>query len=191
MATLTRWQFTVDDYHRMTEAGILLEDDRVELIEGELIKMSAIGNRHNAAVDRLNELFVERLQHRGIVRVQGSVRLNERNEPQPDLVILRRRPDFYERATAGPDDIFLVVEVADSSLDFDRDIKAPLYARTGVPEFWIVDLEARNISVYRDAGPTGFGRLDTYGAGDRVSPSALPDLGIAIEEVMPPGEDSR
>src|ERR1041384_3203670 len=134
MATLTRWQFTVDDYHRMTEAGILLEDDRVELIEGELIQMSAIGNRHNAAVDRLTELFVERLQHRGIVRVQGSVRLNERNEPQPDLVILRRRPDFYERSTAGPDDIFLVIEVADSSLDFDREIKAPLYARTGIQE---------------------------------------------------------
>src|SRR5438034_1622223 len=155
MLTLTRRLFTVDDYHRMTDAGILLEDDRVELIEGELIEMAAIGNRHNAAVDRLTELFVERLQRRAIVRVQGSVRLNDRNEPQPDLVILRRRPDFYENAPAGPGDALLVIEVADSSLDFDLEIKAPLYARTGLPEFWIVDLEDRNVRVFREPAGSG------------------------------------
>src|SRR5438132_14249277 len=109
MATLTRRLFTVDEYHRMADAGILLEDDRVELIEGELIEMAPIGNKHNAAVDRLNELFVERLQRRAIVRVQGSVRLNLHSEPQPDLVILRRRGDFYADVPAGPEDILVVI----------------------------------------------------------------------------------
>jgi len=185
MATLTRRLFTVDDYHRMTEAGILLEDDRVELIEGELIEMAAIGNRHSAAVDRLTELFVERLQRRAIVRVQGSVRLNERNEPQPDLVILRRREDFYEKAPAGSGDTLLVIEVADSSLDFDRDIKAPLYARTGVPEFWIVDLEARAVSIFREPIASGYRSAFTARPGEMIAPSGLPDVGIDVEEVMP------
>jgi Uma2 family endonuclease len=185
MATLTRRLFNVDDYHRMAEAGILLEDDRVELIEGELIEMAAIGNRHNAAVDRLTELFVERLQRRAIVRVQGSVRLNERNEPQPDLVILRRRDDFYENAPAGPGDTLLVVEVADSSLDFDREIKAPLYARNGVHEFWLVDLEARMVTAFREPTASGYQSAVAARPGESVAPSALPDVSIAVEEVMP------
>src|SRR5262245_49782973 len=185
MATLTRRLFTVDDYHRMTEAGILFEDDRVELIEGELIEMASIGNRHNAAVDRLNELFVDRLQHRAIVRVQGSVRLNERNEPQPDLVILRRREDFYESGTAGPGDTLLVIEVADSSLDFDRDIKAPLYARTGIAEFWLVDLQARMVTVFRDPVASGYRSERTAQADETLSPASLPEVTILVREVMP------
>src|SRR5712691_10930337 len=112
-----RHKFTADQYQRMGEVGILCEDDRVELIEGEILEMAAIGNRHNAAVDRLLRWFDRRVADNAIVRVQGSVRLNPSTEPEPDVVLLRWREDFYETSRAGPGDILLMIEVADSSLD--------------------------------------------------------------------------
>src|SRR5262245_60762383 len=118
-----RHLFTVADYHRMVEAGILDEDDRVELIEGEIVDMAPIGRKHQARVDHLVELFVQRVAGRAIVRSQGSIRLNERSEPEPDVVLLRWREDYYADADAGPADVLLVVEVADSSLVHDRDVK--------------------------------------------------------------------
>src|SRR4051794_9374557 len=115
-------RFTVEDYHRIAEAGVIGEDDHVELIEGEMVEMTAIGRQHMASADWLNDRFARGLGDRAIVRVQGAIRLTEHSEPQPDLVVLRRRPDFYRDVDASPEDVYLIVEVADSSLAYDRDV---------------------------------------------------------------------
>jgi len=176
--------FTVDEYHRMGEAGILNEDDRVELIEGEIVDMAPIGDRHISAVDRLNELFSQGLTGRVIVRVQNPVRLSDRSEPQPDIALLRRREDFYARGPAGPGETFLVVEVADSSLVYDRDFKAPLYARAGIPEFWLIDVEAGRITVFREPGPNGYGLVTSISGDESVSPLAFPEFKLAAADVI-------
>src|SRR5436309_14799931 len=130
MATeISRRLFTVHDYHRMVDAGILLEDDRVELIHGEILAMTPIGPRHNAAILRANQSLVRIVGDRAIVGVQGSVRLDEYDEPQPDLYLLRPKDDFYASGHAGPADILLIIEVADSSLEYDQGIKMHLMRR--------------------------------------------------------------
>src|SRR5262245_33682707 len=137
---VTRKRFTADDYQRMGQAGILTEDDRVELIDGEIVAMTPIGTRHNASVNRGNRALVRAADDAAIVQSRGSVRLDRCSEPEPDLALLRPRPDFYATRHAGPDDILLIIEVAESSIEYDRDVKAPLYAAAGIPEYWLVDL---------------------------------------------------
>jgi len=131
---VSRRRFTADDYQRMGQAGILRAEDRVELIDGEIVAMTPIGPRHCASVDRATRAFVLKAGDSAIVRVQGSVRLDVFTEPQPDLVLLRPRADFYASQHPGPADILLIVEVAESSIDYDRDVKAGIYARAGVHE---------------------------------------------------------
>src|SRR3989475_11276825 len=144
MATeISKRLFTVHEYHRMVEAGILFEGDRVELIRGEILAMSPIGPRHSAAVLRANQALVRIVGDRAIVGVQGSVRLDDYDEPQPDLYLLRPKDDFYASGHAGPSDIFLIIEVADSSLEYDQTVKKDLYAETGVPEYWISNVHHR------------------------------------------------
>jgi Uma2 family endonuclease len=178
----TTHRFTVSDYHRMAEAGILGDDDRVELIEGEIVDMTPLGRRHQARVDQLAELLIRGLGERAIVRVQGSIRLDERSEPQPDLVVLRRRADFYAGADAGPPNVLLVIEVADTSLAHDRDVKVPLYHRAGITEVWLVDLNGETVTVYREPGPRGYGEVFTAGGHERLSPRLIPDF------VLTPGQ---
>jgi Uma2 family endonuclease len=146
---------TVADYHRMGEAGIFAENERVELIEGQLIAMSPIGSPHVAAVIALTRLLVLAVEGQGYVSVQSSVRLDDRNEPEPDLVVLRPREDNYRLALPGPTDTLLVVEVAASSIDYDQGVKLALYARHGIREFWIVNLELTRVEVYRGPRETG------------------------------------
>lgn len=179
-----RHQFTVADYHRMAEAGILAEDDRVELIEGEIVDMAPIGRRHQARLDRLADLFFGSLGRQAIIRIQGSVRLSERSEPEPDLVVLRRRADFYEHADAGPEDVLLIVEVADSSLTHDRDVKVPLYARAGIPDVWLVDLNGARITVYRAPTPDGYREVRVVRGPERVSPQAFPGLALTADQIL-------
>ena len=180
----TRYRFTVAEYHQMAEAGILREDDRVELIEGEIIHMSPIGRAHLSTVDRLNHLLVRGLGDQVIVRVQGSIRLNVRSEPEPDLVVLRRREDFYATADAGPEDVLLIIEVADTSLAYDRGVKAPLYARNGIPELWLVDLNGERITVFREPSAAGYQRtFDVQGA-DRLSPQAFPEFVLTAGQIL-------
>jgi Uma2 family endonuclease len=183
--SLSRRAFTVDEYTRMAEAGILGEDDRVELLEGEIVEMTPIGNPHGACVDRLARLLQRRVGDRAIVRVQGSVRLSERSMPQPDIALLRPRDDFYATRAPGPADLLLLVEVADTSLETDRGVKVPLYARTGVPEAWLVDLTGEVVEVYRGPGPAGYGRVERLGRGGRVAVGALADVGLAVDELLP------
>ncbi len=147
---ITRHRFSVSDYHRMGEAGILHDDDRIELIDGEIIAMAPIGQEHAGTVDSLAEALFQAFAGRAIVRVQGPIRLDDENEPQPDFAVMRRRADFYRSGPPpGPADVLLLIEVADSSLRFDRAVKLPLYARAGIPEVWIVNIRQRVVEVHR------------------------------------------
>jgi Uma2 family endonuclease len=180
----TRHRFTVDEFHRMATAGIFGEDDRVELIDGEIVDMTPIGSRHQACIDRLTELFVGSLAGKALVRVQGPLRLGEHSEPQPDVTLLRRQPDFYASGHPGPGDVLLVVDVADTSLPYDRGVKMPLYARAGIPEAWLVDLEGERIVVYRAPGEAGYGQVAEVRGAERLSPQAFPDVTVAAEQVL-------
>jgi len=146
-----RHRITVHDYHRMGEIGVFAPDARVELIEGEIIDMAPLGNDHQSIVDQLNRTLVLAVGRNAIVRTQGSIRLSQWSEPEPDVVLLKPRPDFYRGAEfAFGTDSLLVIEVSDTTLKYDRDIKVPLYARHGVPEVWIVDVNGNVLLVYGD-----------------------------------------
>jgi Uma2 family endonuclease len=179
-----RRRFSVDDYYEMARAGILGEDDRVELIEGEVIEMSPIGRRHAACVDRLNRSFARLVEEAAIVRVQGPVRLSEQAEPQPDVALLRPRPDFYAMGHPTPFDIFLIVEVAETSSRFDRTVKMPLYAASGIPEYWLVDLDEEAVTVYRHPQQLDYGSVGILQRGETLAPLALPDVEIAVDDIL-------
>ena len=180
-----RHKLDVDAYHAMGEAGILPYGARMELIDGEIIDMAPIGQDHAATVDWLTERLVLTCQGRVIVRVQNPVRLDRYNEPEPDFAILRRRDDFYRTGErAGPGDVLLLIEVADSSLRFDRTVKLPLYARAGIPEYWIVDLKARKLDAYREPGPEGYAVHTTHGPAERLALVQDPAIVIALERVF-------
>lgn len=167
----------------MAQAGIFREDDRVELLDGEILEMTPIGSRHAACVARLTARF-SRVQANAIVWVQNPIRLSERSEPQPDLALLRPRPDFYSQAHPGPGDVLLVVEVAETSVEVDRDVKVPLYARAGIPEVWLVDLAGGCIEVCRKPTPQEYQEVQRVLRGQHIFPQAFPDLGIAVDEVL-------
>lgn len=183
-AQLTRHRFTVEEFHQMAQAGILSEDDRVELLEGEIVEMTPIGSRHAACVNRLNRLFSEGIGGRAIVSVQNPVRLSEHSEPQPDLTLLKPRPDFYAAAHPGPKDVLLVVEVAETSSDYDRQVKITLYAQAGVPEAWLVDLGGNTIAVYRKPSSGGYGEVRQVRGGQRIALEAFPDLGLSVADIL-------
>ena len=180
-----RHKLDVYAYYRMAEAGILGENDRVELIDGELIDMAPIGQGHAGIVNRLTEVLVLACAGLAIVSNQNPVRLDVQNEPQPDFAILRRRPDFYETGErAGTADVLLLIEVSDSSLRFDRDVKLPLYARTGIPEVWIIDLRRRVVDVYRAPREGQYTELTTRQRGDTLSVALAPDIEVTLEQVF-------
>ena len=156
----------VADYHRMGEAGVFEDDERVELIEGEIYVMPPIGQRHASIVDRLTERFVLACSGQAIVRVQNPLTLGELSEPQPDISLLRRREDFYAGVPQSAADVLLVVEVADSSLRHDRDVKLGLYARHGVPEVWLIDVRGRRLLRFRDPQPDGYRSESTHAGVD-------------------------
>jgi Uma2 family endonuclease len=179
-----RRQFTVAEYYQMGRVGILTEDDRVELIEGEIIEMPPIGGRHSSCVNRLNELFVTAVGSLALVTVQNPLRLDGRSEPVPDVMIVNRRTDFYEAGHPAPEDVLLLVEVSDSTIGYDRRVKLPLYAQYGVPEVWIVDLDRGVIRVHLDPMPDGYRVVRTRRRGDRLAPAAFPDLVFAVDDIL-------
>lgn len=180
----TPWRFTVADYHRMAEAGILGEDDRVELIEGEIIRMSPIGREHAGCVKYLTNVLGQGIDAAAIVAVQDPLVLGDHSEPEPDLMILRRRPDYYRSGHPTPADVLLIVEVADTSLEYDRQVKVPLYARDGIPETWLLNLAQEHIVVYRDPGAEGYRSVRVARRGETISPLACPDLSLAVADVL-------
>jgi len=172
-------RISVLDYHRMGETGVLAPDARVELIEGEIFDMAPIGKTHASIVDRLTRMFVLAAGERAIVRVQDPVRMGAHSEPEPDVTLLRPRADYYSEIAPAAADVYLIVEVSDSTQRYDRRVKVPLYARHGVPEVWVIDLENGLVHFHR--GPAGDGYADISASeGPGVTPvAALP--GVAID----------
>ena len=176
--------FTADEYQRMGQAGILSENDRVELIEGEVVIKMTIGSRHNASVDRTNRALVIGAGDNAIVRVQGSFRLSFHSEPEPDLVLLRPQADFYASRLPGPADVLLVIEIADSSIDIDRKLKKRIYAEWGVQEYWIANLNDNVVSRYSDPSGGAYQNLEQYHRGESIAPLLLPDCLIPVEVLL-------
>ena len=176
--------FTVQDYHLMSQAGVFRDNERVELIEGEIIQMAAIGKRHAARVDRLAEFFGDRVRRRAIIRVQNPISLGDNSEPQPDIALVQRRADFYEESLPNSEDILLLVEVADSTVNYDRDVKIPNYARSGIQEVWLWDLEANCLEVYRFPTANGYTSMQKFERGEQVSPLAFPEFAVSIDLIL-------
>ncbi|WP_117237315.1 Uma2 family endonuclease [Thermus sediminis] len=185
-AVVRRRPFTAKEYHRLLEAGILREDDRVELIEGEILEMSPIGSRHLAAVNRIARLFFQRFGDRAIVSVQNPIHLDPRSEPQPDLTLLKPNPSDYAEALPTPQEVLLLVEVMDTSQAYDREVKLPLYARAGIPEVWLLDLEARRLEVYRKPTPEGFAEARALGPEETVAPLSFPEARLPVAHLLVP-----
>ena len=183
-ASVARHLFTVDEYHRMGAAGIFGEDNRVELIEGEIIEMSPIGSPHAARVKRLTRLLVRRLGTRAIVQVQDPVLLSQLSEPQPDLAVVKARADFYASGHPEPADVLLIVEVADSSRVFDRNVKAPLYARAGIAELWVVDVIDEVVDVYRKPGRGRYRDVTRFCLSQRVTIAAFPHFSFRVTDIL-------
>jgi Uma2 family endonuclease len=178
-----RYRFTVDEYHRMGQAGILGED--VELIGGTLVVREPVGSRHAGTVNRLSYLWFSRVGTRAVVQAQNPVEFPEqRSEPQPDIAVLRPRGDFYAAAHPRAEDVLLVIEVADSALRLDRRVKIPLYARAGIPEAWLVDLAADRVHVYRAPSAAGYREVVTLHRGARLAPLAFADVSLTVDDLL-------
>jgi Uma2 family endonuclease len=179
-------RFSSDEFGRMVEAGILAEDERLELLRGEIISMTPIGKRHAACINRLTLLLGPLLASRQvIVSVQNPIHLDNYSEPQPDLVVARFRPDAYEDALPAPADILLLVEVTDSSDEYDRAEKLPLYSQFGISEVWLVRLNPGVVESFRTPSPEGYRVVHTYTGKDRFSPAGLPAFSLSVSDLLP------
>ena len=170
----------------MAEVGILHPDERVELINGEIIVMAPIGYLHVGTVNRWTRLFGEQARRRYTVQIQNPIRLGEDSEPEPDVAILRFREDDYMGRLAGPADVLLVIEVSDTTLAYDRNVKVSQYAEANIPETWLMNLVDDCIEQFDRPGPDGYTRHTIYRRGDRISPAALPDVEFAVDDLLPP-----
>ena len=179
-----RHRFTVDDFALLGEAGVFTEDDRVELIDGDVRDMTPIGPPHAWIVSRLNQRLVLRLASRAFVSVQNPLRLDDHTEPLPDLVVARGGEDDYAERHLEAGDVLLVVEVADSSLRYDRAEKVPRYARAGIPEAWLVDVADRAVGVHTEPGPGGYAREQVFRPGEEIESVAVAGLRVTVAEVV-------
>jgi Uma2 family endonuclease len=187
MATqIERHRFTVDDYSRMLQSGILTEDDRVELIDGEVVEMSPIGSLHTGTVKQLAELLFGRLAGRVNIGVQDPVELSDYTEPQPDISVLRRRTDYYKGGHAGPDDVLLIIEVGDTSAAYDREEKLPRYALAGIPEVWLVDLEQFVVTQYASPRGNAYEHAQVHVRGQTIDCRSIADLRVAVVDILGP-----
>ena len=177
-------RFTVDEYYRMAEAGILGPEDRVELIDGEIVKMSPIGPLHAAVVRRLNAVLSKSLAGRFIVSIQSPIRLSNASEPEPDVAVVQLRADSYASAHPTPTDVLLLIEVSDSTLAYDRDVKLPRYAAAGIPEVWIVDLERQQIEQHYGPAGNQYRTKQTWAHGQALPSQSIAGLTLQIDELL-------
>ena len=180
---IQRHLLTLDAYHKMDEAGIFHEDDRVELIEGMLIDMAPIGSDHAGQVIQLNAVLNTAFSGRVLVSQQNPIRLGEHSEPQPDVAILRLREDFYRTSHPQPQDILLLIEVSGTTARYDREIKVPLYARHDIPEVWLIDLQHKQLEIYRQPSADGYRQILRPAKDERISPALLADASLAISDL--------
>ena len=180
----TKYRLTVEQYYKMAEVGILGTEQRTELIEGEIVEMSPIGAKHAGTINRLNRVLSPLVSNQAIISIQNSIRLSDNSEPQPDLAVLRLRDDCYTDCHPIPDDIFLLIEVSDSTLKYDREIKIPLYAKAGIPEVWIANIEAQIFEVYCLLSQDEYQKVQNYGKGEVIQIGALADIAIAVDDIF-------
>jgi Uma2 family endonuclease len=182
MSVLARHRFSTEDYYRMARTGVLKPDARVELLDGEIIDMAPIGPLHGGGTNYLNEHFTARARGRYLVAIQNPVHLDQHSAPQPDLMLLKRATDYYRSRHPRPEDVFLLIEVADTSLAYDRERKLPAYARAGITEVWIVNLEAKTFEVNREPHLAGYHSSVVLRVGEQARPVAFPDLSVDLAE---------
>jgi Uma2 family endonuclease len=176
--------FTIDDYHRMAKGGVFSEDDRVELIEGEVVEMSPIGSTHQGCVNELSSILGRRLGRAALVQVQGPIHVDEYSEPQPDICLLKPRRDFYRRSHPEPADVLLVIEVADTSAQFDRNVKLPLYARAGIPEAWLILLAKDYVELHSEPVNGKYQRVQRLKRGKKLTSATLPSLTLSVDKIL-------
>jgi|SRR5205085_780905 len=181
---IARRHFNVAEFYKMAAAGVFAEDDRVELIEGEIIEMNPIGSRHAACVGRLTKLLERLAGDRAIVWVQNPVQINDYSEPLPDVALLQPREDFYAQANPQPADVLLIIEVADSSVEYDQDIKIPLYAQANIPEVWLVNLPQEAIEIYTQPHEGEYVDISLVKRGEALAAKAIPNLTIDPAAVL-------
>ncbi|MFL6256234.1 MAG: Uma2 family endonuclease [Pyrinomonadaceae bacterium] len=181
---INRRSFTVAEYERMGQSGIFSEDDRVELVCGEIIAMPPIGERHAASVGCLTQLITLRLRRSAIVWVQNPVQLDDHTQPQPDIAVLKPRDDFYRHRRPGPEDILLIIEVSDTTLEYDMKVKVPLYARAGIPETWLVNLRGGRIKTYADPAKGAYQTIASYARGEELQSRTVAALRVGVAEVI-------
>lgn len=184
MIAPARHLITAEEFEAMAESGVFAEDDRLELIEGEIIEMSPIGDSHAGCVDWLSNSFKDRLGQRVVISTQNPANVTNISRPQPDVILARPRADYYRKGRPGPQDTFLVIEVADSSLSFDRQTKIPLYARSGIREAWLVNLVDGVVEVHRDPTPQGYRLVRRAGPAETISPEAFPEVEMSVAEIL-------
>jgi len=179
-----RLRFTVDEYYKMIELGMLKDYEKAEIIEGELIQKMPIGKKHSAVVEKLNEILRDRLGKSVSLRNQQPVRFGKYNEPEPDLAILHRREDFYANTRPVPKDVLILIEVSDATLKYDRDTKLTLYAEAGVPEAWIVNLPNDIIEIHQKPSVGIYQLTKIFKRGEQIESEILPDLKLEVNEIL-------
>lgn len=165
---LTHYRFSVEDYHRMADLDFFPQGARIELLDGEIVEMTPAKSKHAGMIIRLTRLLGELLGKEATISIQNPMSLDDFSEPEPDVAVLKPRPDDYSESHPTPQDILLLIEVSDASLAKDRKVKLPLYARAGIPEVWIVNLEQEQVEVYSEAGPEGYGKMEVVKKGEQV-----------------------
>ena len=183
-------RFTVSEYHQMGEAGILSEDDRVELIDGVIIQMNPQRSRHSAVINQITWQFYQLVpKEKALLRIQTPILLTDSTEPEPDLAMVKPRADVYVKAHPSPGDVLLLIEVSDTTLEYDKEVKLPRYAASGIPEVWVVNLVDDTIEVYRDPlklpdGTAIYRTRTDCVKGETLAPQAFSSLKIAVDEVL-------
>lgn len=180
----TKRKLTADEYQRMGEIGLFHEDEHVELLDGEIYEMVPVGDDRIGTVNWVNFHFGRLVGDRALMSVQNPIRISDFSEPQPDIAVLRPRADFYRGGKARAEDILLLIEVARSSLDYDRLTKLPRYAAAGIREVWIVNLVDSQVEVYREPAGDRYTVTGVHGRGEALAPSALPDVAVQVEEIL-------
>lgn len=182
--TPTKYRLNVEQYYKMAEVGILGLEQRTELIDGEIIEMSAIGTKHAICVSNLSEILTLRTIQIAHVRQQNPVHLSDRSEPQPDIALVKRPSSLYVDCHPKAADIFLLIEVSDSTLKYNREIKVPLYAKAGIPEVWIANIEEQVFEVYKSPNQDRYEQVQLYGKGELIPMSMFADIAIAVDEIF-------
>ena len=190
-STPTRHRFTVAEYYAMADAGILTENDRVELLDGDIIVMPPIRPWHAASVNRFIDLLPPLLRGRAVVTVQNPTRLNDISEPQPDVMLLKWREDYYGGGHPKPSDVLLLIEVSDTTVDYDRNTKLSAYARAGIPEVWIVSRQDRRIEAYTSPSGGAYSNVIHAGPTETIAPQAFPDVTLEVGQFFPPSKPRK